>query len=101
MTLKQYISLLEKRDPNKKVPIGLGNPHPWRGNYGELAFEPIEDITIGEMLIYAISAVNTTYQKHKGGEIKMTLDTAINVDYVDSYSDNTTLFSLLFSYMLS
>jgi len=102
MTLQQYINILEKQpDQSKVVKIGLGNPHSWRGAYDELAFEPVENITIGEMLSEAREAVGSIYTGYKGGEYKMNEHTTINVEHEGSYTDNEMLFQLLFDLMFN
>ncbi len=102
MILEEYIELLDKQpDHFKVVKIGLGHPHSWRGDYRELAFEPVEDVTIGYMLDEATKALGTTYTGYKGGEFKMNEYTTINVEYEGNYTDNGLLFQLLFDLMLS
>ncbi len=81
MNLEQYIRLLESFDPAQKLPLGLGNPHSWRGDYYDLAFEPVENITVGEMLQIAENCIDRTFDGWKGGEYKMTPFTTIHVDY--------------------
>jgi hypothetical protein len=71
MTLGELIKRLEKVDPKQEVKMGFSNPHSYRGYYDELAFEPQEDTTVGEMLDWAKSAVGATYTGYKGGEYTM------------------------------
>lgn len=71
MDLGALITRLEAADPNQVVKHGFHNPHSYRGDYYELAFEPAQDITVGEMLEAARSAVGATYQGWKGGDFKM------------------------------
>lgn len=71
MYLKDLIELLEKYDADKTVAVGFGNPHSYRGYYDQLAFEPVENTTVGEMLFAAKSAMGTTYQGWKGGDFTM------------------------------
>lgn len=87
MKLKDLIELLEKFPSDMRVAQGFGNPHSWRGVYSELAFEPVDDTTVGEMLSEARSAVGQTYTGWKGGDYLMTLDTDVNVDYRGPWSD--------------
>lgn len=72
MTLGELIAALEKPDPSRKVPLGFASPHSYRGIYAELAFEPKADVTVGEMLASARSALGATYEGWKGGEYTMT-----------------------------
>lgn len=71
MDLGQLIARLEKEPADRVVPMGFGKPHSYRGYYGELAFEPVADTTVGEMLAAAKEALGTTYVGYKGGEYKM------------------------------
>lgn len=87
MKLKDLIALLEKFPADKRVAHGFGNPHSWRGSYDELAFEPVDDTTVGEMLAEARSAIGQTYDGWKGGDYLMTLNTPVNIDYVGRWSD--------------
>lgn len=87
MRLKDLIELLEKFPSDMRVAEGFGNPHSWRGVYAELAFEPVDDTTVGEMLAEARSAIGETYYGYKGGEFTMALDTSVNIDYRGSWSD--------------
>jgi len=71
MRLGELIEFLEKRDPKQVVKLGFSNPDSYRGYYDELMFEPTENITIGDMLKAAKSALGTTYHGYKGGEYEM------------------------------
>jgi hypothetical protein len=87
MKLIDLIELLEKFPTDMRVAQGFGNPHSWRGSYDELAFEPVDDTTVGEMLAEARSAIGQTYTGWKGGDFLMTLGTPVNIDYVGRWSD--------------
>lgn len=71
MTLDELILALEAADPAMVLPLGFSNPHSYRGDYMELAFEPTANVTVGAMLADARSARGATYQGHKGGEFTM------------------------------
>ena len=71
MTLGELIEFLEKRDPSKVVSFGFWSPHSYRGYYEQLAFEPITDTTVGEMLKAARMALGSTFSGWKGGEYTM------------------------------
>jgi hypothetical protein len=75
VNLGELIARLETADPNQVVKHGFLNPHSYRGDYMDLAFEPAEDITVGEMLAAARSAVGATFQGWKGGDFVMHSDT--------------------------
>lgn len=71
MNLGDIITRLEAANPQQVVKHGFHNPHSYRGDYYDLAFEPATAITVAEMLEAARSAVGTTYQGWKGGDFKM------------------------------
>ena len=71
MILKELIEYLEHKPPNTLVSHGFNNPHAYRGSYEDLAFEPTENTTVGEMLKCAKKALGTTYMGWKGGKFKM------------------------------
>lgn len=72
MILIDLISWLEQQPQDAIVPHGFGAPHSFRGNYCDLAFEPVRDARIRDMLAFATSAMESTFEGYKGGEHKMT-----------------------------
>lgn len=74
---KNYIQLgdiikwLEQQDPNLIVPIGFGKPMSYRGYYEDLAFKPVENARLGDMLEHARSALDQEFDGYKGGIYKM------------------------------
>ena len=72
MMLEDIIDTLEKENPDKVVKLGFGDPHSYRGDYSQLAFEPVENTTIGEMLSACKEARGSTYTGYKGGDYTMT-----------------------------
>jgi hypothetical protein len=95
MNLGEYISYLETKDLDTAVKLGLGNPHSWRGIYAELAFEPVENTTVGKMLEEAKSVIGITYTGWKGGDYMMSLETKVNIEYEGCYSDGNTAMKML------
>jgi hypothetical protein len=71
MKLAELIATLELEDPDRKLPIGFANPHSYRGFDQDLAFEPVANITVGEMLVAARGAVGYTFEGWEGGEFRM------------------------------
>lgn len=71
MTLSELIGALETADPGLVLPLGFSNPHSYRVFYTDLAFEPTANVTVGQMLADARSALGATYQGHKGGDYTM------------------------------
>lgn len=98
MKLGTLIDLLEKYPESRKVQHGFSNPHSWRGSYDELAFEPVDNTTVGDMLYAAKSAVGEVYCGWKGGEYLMSKDTTVNIDYKGSWSDGARDY-LLYEWM--
>lgn len=70
MTLGELIKLLETEE-DRILPIGFDHPHSYRGYYDQLAFEPVENITVKKMLEAARSAVGKTFHGYKGGVYPM------------------------------
>ncbi|GAB7044878.1 hypothetical protein [Catenuloplanes indicus] len=71
MFLEDLITALAAEDRNKPVKHGFGSPHSYRGFYEQLAFEPIENTTVGAMLDAACEALDATYEGYKGGTYRM------------------------------
>lgn len=98
-TLGDYITYLSQLDPSTKVPLGLGNPHSWRGSYDEIAFEPVANTTVAKMLDEATSACGRCFAGWKGGEYLMTADTPINIEYEGVWSDKGLELKMLLDLM--
>ncbi|WBP89498.1 hypothetical protein [Kitasatospora cathayae] len=71
MTLDDLIATLEAADPDLVIADGFTNPHSYRGDYYDLAFEPTTNVRVGDMLAEAREALGTTYQGWKGGDFTM------------------------------
>lgn len=81
MFIEDLIKKLEQFPREQKVVKGFNSPHSYRGDYCELAFEPCENTTVGEMLDCCKEAHNSTYNGYKGGEFKMTDGTECYLAY--------------------
>ena len=79
MILRNLIDKLEKINPDTVCKRGFNNPHSYRGCYDQLAFEPVNNITVGEMLDVAKEALYSTYTGWKGGEFTMDLFTDCHI----------------------
>ncbi|MEV5677266.1 hypothetical protein [Streptomyces sp. NPDC052179] len=75
MTLDDLIDALCAPNQALVLPRGFTTPHSYRGFFDELAFEPMEGVSVGAMLGDAWSARGETFTAHKGGEYTMTGDT--------------------------
>lgn len=69
--LKELIEQLELLPQDGVLPFGFGEPMSYRGYYEELAFEPIENAKVSDMLAHAKSAMGKTFTGYKGGEFEM------------------------------
>lgn len=69
--LGDLIKVLEAADPSTPVRYGFGKPDSYRGDYCDVAFAPVENTTIGEMLEHARAALGATFHGYKGGEYEM------------------------------
>jgi hypothetical protein len=88
LALGDLIARLEREDPARVLPLGFTNPHSYRGDYMDLAFEPVCDIPIGEMLAAARSALGATFEGWKGGDYTMHDWTSCWIAEEGSSSDN-------------
>jgi hypothetical protein len=75
MILYALIKWLEKQDLDCVVEYGFGSPHSDRGNYYNLAFNPVKCTTFRDMLRHARSAYGSTFTGWKGGDFLMNSDT--------------------------
>lgn len=98
MMLSELIAALKVENPNQLVPVGFGEPHSYRGYYDELAFEPVEDTTVGEMLEAAKSALGKTFEGYKGGDYVMGEYTTVWLAWYGSTGEG--LGAVLLSFML-
>ena len=99
MTLGDLIERLEQEDQNKVLKLGFNFPHSYRGYYDQLAFEPVENVTVSEMLDAARSCVERTFSGYKGGDYTMTLWTDCWLANYGSCGDELSL--RLLNYMLN
>lgn len=74
MYLSELIDWLENQQ-DTNVLNGFGYPHSYRGDYSKLAFIPISEASVKDMLQYARSALNEEFQGYKGGIFFMKEDT--------------------------
>lgn len=75
MMLKDLIRILRTYELDSVVPFGFENPHSYRGVYSKLAFAPVENTSVREMLKCARKANGSTYRGYKGGEFLMAENT--------------------------
>ena len=101
MELKKLIEMLEKENPNKILKNGFTSPHSYRGDYQDLAFEPAQNIRVGDMLRDAKESkkAGKVFEGYKGGDFVME-------DYTDCWLAEygccgETLGELLLNYMLN
>ncbi|NUS25068.1 MAG: hypothetical protein HOV92_12710 [Streptomyces sp.] len=100
MMLGELITRLEAANPQQVVKHGFHNPHSYRGDYYDLAFEPATDITVADMLEAARSAVGATYEGWKGGDFRMTAGTWCWLSE-EGTASGETISPLLLDFMLA
>lgn len=71
MTLGELIAELGQMDQSATVTYGFGEPMSYRGSYDELAFEPVANANVADMLAHAKSALGRTFTGYKGGDYAM------------------------------
>jgi len=102
MDLQDYIEILEQYPRDKQLAKGLGNPHSWRGDYTELAFEVVVDTTVGEMIDCASECIDKTFEGWKRGNYTMHETTRIHIEIEKgAYSDGSTLMHWFFELLLN
>ncbi|HSF40285.1 MAG TPA: hypothetical protein VLT87_10865 [Thermoanaerobaculia bacterium] len=79
MVLGELIERLEQEDPERRVAVGFNRPHSHRADYSELAFEPVSDVSVGEMLAHARAALGATFTGYKGGDYRMGEYTSVHL----------------------
>lgn len=77
LVLGDVIERLESEPVEKRLKLGFGEPHSYRGYYEQLAFEPARNVTVGAMLAAARSALGKTFQGWKGGDYVMNEDSSV------------------------
>lgn len=88
LCLGDLIARLEQEDPDRVLPLGFADPHSFRGYYCDLAFEPRQNIRIGDMLDAARSALGATFTGWKGGDFTMSDYTDCWISHEGDSSDN-------------
>jgi hypothetical protein len=97
-TLENLIDFLELQDKNLVVIHGFGNPHSDRGCYENVAFDPKDNVTIGEMIEYAKSAIGKTFEGYKGGQFKMSPLTKVSIGFKDEAGTPLT-YTMLYNWL--
>ena len=70
-SLGQLIAWLKTQPQDRVVKHGFGEGHSDRGDYHDVAFHPVPETTIGEMLRHAADVLGSTQTGWKGGEFIM------------------------------
>lgn len=98
MTLGELIQRLKEAPRDFRVPFGFHEPHSYRGYYDQLAFEPTTNVTVGEMLDAAESALGETFTGYKGGDYTMGEYTDVWIAHYGECGDGIS--HMLLDYML-
>lgn len=94
MTLGQLIRWLKSHDPDTVVKDGFGSPHSDGGDYFKLAFTPMSEAKIKDMLAYALSAKKRTFEGWKGGEYRMDEWSTVRIGEWGSVGEDITRITL-------
>ncbi len=60
---------------------GLKNPHSYRGDYEQLAFEPCGEMTVADVIEVIEEGLLDTHAGYKGGAYKMSEDSDVFVAF--------------------
>lgn len=93
MTLGELIRILERGDPNFIAPVGFGEGASWRGIYAEIAFPPVDNVTVAKMLEHAHAANGAVMQGYKGGNYRMDMKTRVHLERWGQYCGNDDSFT--------
>jgi hypothetical protein len=91
ITLGRLIEWLNTLPTSKRIKHGFGTGDSYRGYYEQLAFEPEDDTTIGEMLASAQFALGREYQGYKGGEFMMSSYTEVWIGSYGTTCDSSAI----------
>lgn len=75
LKLRDVLEKLSKLKKEKVFKKGFGKPMSYRGYYDELAFEPKENVSVGEMIAHCNDALERPFYGYKGGMFEMDMDT--------------------------
>jgi hypothetical protein len=81
MMLGEVIAILESLDPDRVLKNGFHFAHSYRGYYDQVAFVPIEGITVRAVLMACWDALTGTFTGWKGGEYAYSICTPVNIAY--------------------
>lgn len=88
MKLGGLIKLLESLNPKETLPVGLSNPHSYRGYYDDLAFEPIKkESKVSDILKVVRDCVGQTFTGYKGGDFTMDESSTIWIAHYSCTAD--------------
>ena len=90
ITLGKLIEWLEEQDPDLIVKDGFSHPHSDRGCYEELAFDPEPEARLGDMLVFAKSALCFAFEGWKGGHYEMNENTPVHIGFFGNCGDPIT-----------
>lgn len=74
---------------------GFHNPHSWRGDYTEAAFEPAENVSVGDMIDSVNTALRGSFRGYKGGHFSFNSRTPSHISEEGTDYDNTDWMSCL------
>ena len=97
MNLASVIKILESADPAKTASPAFGVARSYRGYYEQIAFQPVDKATVGEMLRIANACIGAVFEGYKGGMYTMDEQTTCVVcEYgTTGDDDDARLFAVL------
>ncbi|MFQ6309873.1 hypothetical protein [Lysobacter capsici] len=99
MNLDELIKALQHEPADKIIREGFHRPHSYRGHYDQLAFEPLMNARVGDMLEAAQGSLGRVFIGYKGGDFMMGPYTGCNLAHYGSCGDE--LSERLLRYMLA
>lgn len=89
-SLGDFIEDLQKFKPDTLV-SNICNPHSYRGDYYQLAFEPKEGKRkVSELLEECLDILGTELRGYKGGEFEMNVDVEVYIAYYGCCGERIT-----------
>jgi hypothetical protein len=88
ITIEQLYRFIKQFPEDRVCKNGFTNPHSYRGYYDEVAFEPVDDVTVKHMLDCIHRAINETFHGWKGGEYRYEPGTPVHIAFQGCCSED-------------
>jgi hypothetical protein len=80
LAVKEFLENVQATDPNFEFVNAFNNPHSWRGEYSEIAFQSAYLLTSADMLECVDRAITEKFYGWKGGEYNYCLDKHCHIE---------------------